>query len=447
MPLPYKWQVRVDRLKSSFQGFFGGNQQPRPRICPVCGSLVGINASRCHVCGTSMTFSLAAMSKRLGGLIGETAPVTTALLIVNLLMFGVSLVLTMQAGEAGGLRTLFGLSQDASYRLGASYWRPIVYKHEWWRLFTAMFLHGGLLHIGFNMMALMQFGPALEEVYGSPRFLFLYTFTGAFGFLVSAFTGHFSVGASGALLGIMGAILAITTKRGGAYMRELRSRLIGSLVFLFVLGFMGLMRMDNWAHGGGLAAGFLLGKIFADREPVDNSEKRRAHAMGWFAGLVMVACLVLMIMHFHDPTPFDQQGATADPASQSASGCFVKSSLNRTRFLYSVVEESRPNQLMDPHSVVVVSLHTPKEKFWGELLSINPSGITVRGVDLNSFDHFIRQINEPDGERIGMPTIFFPMNRLERIVLDEPSGSIPSMNELFARKIGRSLIDYLAQFA
>jgi len=53
-------------------------------------------------------------------------------------------------------------------------------------------------------------------------------------------------------------------------------------------------------------------------------------------------------------------------------------------------------------------------------------------------DHFIRQINEPDGERVGLPTIFFPMNRLERISLDEASGSIPSMNELFARKVGRS---------
>ncbi len=84
---------------------------------------------------------------------------------------------------------------------------------------------------------------------------------------------------------------------------------------------------------------------------------------------------------------------------------------------------------------------------WGELLSINPSGITLRCIDLNSFDHFIRQINEPDGERMGFPTIFFPMNRVERISLDEPSGSIPSMNELFARKIGRSLSDYLAQFA
>ena len=102
---------------------------------------------------------------------------------------------------------------------------------------------------------------------------------------------------------------------------------------------------------------------------------------------------------------------------------------------------------MDLHSIVVVSLHTPKEKVWGELLAIHPAGITMRGIDLNSFDHFVRQINEPDGERIGLPTVFFPMNRVERISLDEPTGNIPSMDELFARKIGRSLTEYLAKFA
>jgi hypothetical protein len=102
---------------------------------------------------------------------------------------------------------------------------------------------------------------------------------------------------------------------------------------------------------------------------------------------------------------------------------------------------------MDPHSIVVVSLHTPKEKIWGELLAVTTAGVTLRGIDLNSFDHFVRQLNEPDGERMGVPTLFFPMTRVERITLDEPTGSIPSMDEIFARKIGRRLIDYLAQFA
>jgi hypothetical protein len=102
---------------------------------------------------------------------------------------------------------------------------------------------------------------------------------------------------------------------------------------------------------------------------------------------------------------------------------------------------------MDPNSIVIVSLHSPREKIWGILLEINPSGVTMRGVDLNSFDHFVSQINQLDGERVGLPTIFFPMTRVERISLDEPSGSIPSMAEIFQRKIGRSLMDYLAQFA
>ena len=102
---------------------------------------------------------------------------------------------------------------------------------------------------------------------------------------------------------------------------------------------------------------------------------------------------------------------------------------------------------MELNSIVVVSLHTPKEKVWGILLSMNPSGITIRGIDLNSFDHFVRQVNEPENERVGLPTVFFPMNRIERISLDEPSGSIPSMAEIFHRKSGRSLSEYLAQFA
>ncbi|HYK39508.1 MAG TPA: hypothetical protein VEU98_05750, partial [Candidatus Eremiobacteraceae bacterium] len=62
MALPYRWQLRLDRLKKSFGGMFGiggGEQQPRPKICPACGSLVGINANRCHECGTNLSFSLA----------------------------------------------------------------------------------------------------------------------------------------------------------------------------------------------------------------------------------------------------------------------------------------------------------------------------------------------------------------------------------------------------
>jgi rhomboid protease GluP len=433
LALSYEWQRRLERWKSTMRGFFGGggNDQPRPQICPACGALVGISATRCHECGTNLRFSLAAFSKKFSGVFGEhEAPVTTTLLIANIIMLGVSWMALAATGGGGGLSILWGLSGVAQYRLGMSIPLPyLVVGHEWWRVVTAMFLHGGLLHIGFNMMALMQFGPAIEELYGSAQYLFIYVFTGAFGFLVSAAFGNFSLGASGALLGLVGVMLAVTTKRGGAYMRDLRSRLISSVVILFVLGFSHLMAMDNYAHGAGLAAGFVLGKTFADRQPMNSGERRRAYALGWLAGLAVVASFVLMFIHYRDPLP--GESTQSSPAT------------GKSGLLYSQIKA----QPVDPHSIVVVSLHSPKEKVWGELLDINPSGVTLRGIDLNSFDHFIRQLNEPDGERIGLPTIFFPMNRVERVSLDEPTGSIPSMNELFARKIGRSLTEYLSQFA
>lgn len=303
MALPYQWQGRIEKWKNALRGFFGGNKQRRPGLCPACGSLVGVNATRCHECGTSLRFSLAALTRSVSGVFSGPAPVTTALLVANILMFGVSWLAVSAEGGGGGMAILWGLGGYSTFRLGASNPYGIFGLHQWYRLITAMFLHGGLIHIGLNMSALMQLGPALEELYGSSRYLFLYVVSGAFGFLVSAGTGHFSLGASGAILGIIGAMLAITSKRGGAYMRELRSRLISSVTILFVIGFLPGIRIDNTAHLGGMAAGFVLGKIFADREPMNVRERQRAHLLGWLAGLAIVASFVLMILHYRDRLP------------------------------------------------------------------------------------------------------------------------------------------------
>src|SRR6202142_4716003 len=102
---------------------------------------------------------------------------------------------------------------------------------------------------------------------------------------------------------------------------------------------------------------------------------------------------------------------------------------------------------MQPHSIVVLSLHSPKERLWGELVEISQAGVTMRGIDLGSFDDFVIQVLHPEGDRMGLPTLFFPMVRIERIALDEARGSIPSLAAMFEKKGGRSLADYLAQFA
>ena len=306
MALPYQWQMRFERWKTFFSGMFGGGER-RPQLCPACGALVGIHATRCHQCGTNLRFSLAAMSKGLAGVFGGRAPMTTGIVTVNVILFAVELMGTMQAGKGGGLAILWGMNGETLVRLGACYGPSIFIGREWYRLVTAMFLHGGLIHIAFNMMVLLDLGPMVEEVYGSARFLFLYVVSGIASFAVSAFVkglASFSIGASGAILGLIGLLIAITSRRGGMFMKELRSRLISWVVTIFAMGllFSGL-RTDNWAHFGGLAAGFLLGKLFADHQPAAGSERTRAYTLGWIAAAVVVASIGLMILHYKDPLP------------------------------------------------------------------------------------------------------------------------------------------------
>ena len=304
MPLPPRWRWKLDRLRESFTGMFRSSQgEGRPRLCPACGTLVGATATRCHECGASMTYSLAAASKTLSGLLPSESPVTYAILGVNLLLFVVSLLATMRvAGESGqSISLLGGINGNVLDRMGAS--RPFgVMDGEWWRLVMASFLHGGLLHIGMNTWVLMDVGRQVEEVYGSARYFFLYVVTGAAGFLLSALTGHFSVGASASMMGLIGLMLAITTRRGGAYMQMARSQLIRWVVYIFVIGFM-VSGIDNAAHLGGLAAGFALGKAMADREPINATERKRAYALGWATGLVVAGSFAAMLFHYFQAPP------------------------------------------------------------------------------------------------------------------------------------------------
>ena len=98
---------------------------------------------------------------------------------------------------------------------------------------------------------------------------------------------------------------------------------------------------------------------------------------------------------------------------------------------------------MEINKVVIVSLIDPKEKVWGQLLMLETKGVTVRGIDLEAFDDFIRQVVQQEETAVGMNTVFFPMQRVEKIALDEPSGSIPSLAERFHQKVGLTIQEYL----
>lgn len=175
-------------------------------------------------------------------------------------------VLSLVLDPAGALRPrgpfeIFSPSGAALRALGMTGTGPWL-NVEWWTLFASIYLHGGLLHILFNVLWIRQLGPAVEELYGPARFFVIFTISGVAGFVVSDVAGvSFTVGASGSIFGLLGAMVAFGRRRGGAFGAMVLRQYGQWAILLFVLGFF-LSGVNNLAHAGGfvggLAAGFAL---------------------------------------------------------------------------------------------------------------------------------------------------------------------------------------------
>ncbi len=100
------------------------------------------------------------------------------------------------------------------------------------------------------------------------------------------------------------------------------------------------------------------------------------------------------------------------------------------------------NSGLEPGSIVIVMLHSPREKCWGVLDEISAAGVFLRGLDLNAFDDWVRSVihNEPF---VGFSDLFFPLWRVERVAKDEASESIPSLHEQAEQRTGQSVEELL----
>lgn len=96
-----------------------------------------------------------------------------------------------------------------------------------------------------------------------------------------------------------------------------------------------------------------------------------------------------------------------------------------------------------PHAFVILNLVNPKEKFWGMLESLSPVGVTLRGINLDSFDDWIRQLQKKDEQTLDLVTMFVPLFRVERIFLDEPVGLVKSYCQRLEERIGIPAAEYL----
>ena len=167
---------------------------------------------------------------------------------------------------------------------------------EWWRLLTPILVHGGLFHIFMNMFILYLYGPNVEQAFGTVRFVVLFLLSG---FLGSAFSYAFpphgpSVGASGAIFGIVGVLgVYLYNRRRSQFMAQHLRGLVGFLVLNLVLGFV-ITFIDNFAHIGGLVAGVVLGFAF-DR---GQGAEARSPLGSQIAGALAVLTLGVVLVFF-----------------------------------------------------------------------------------------------------------------------------------------------------
>jgi rhomboid protease GluP len=185
-----------------------------------------------------------------------TLDVTTAILWTCVILYLVSLILDpREILRGGGYMDLLSPSGMALFRLGMTGGDLVEVYRRWWTPLSATYLHGGLVHIFFNMMWLRILGPGLEEMLGPGRFFLLYSISGIGGFLLSnAVSGSPTVGASGAVFGLLAATVVVGRAHGGEWGRgaSRQALMLAGLMLLF--GFMSPVT-NNLAHIGGFIAG------------------------------------------------------------------------------------------------------------------------------------------------------------------------------------------------
>src|SRR5580704_12612971 len=228
------------------------------RMCPHCRAFITTDDRVCPYCNNEVgkrAVESRAPSDALGGLIPQARFTTIVLMLINTGFYVATLLYTSRTtGQSGfdpSARTLFdfGAKEPGAIMAG-----------QWWRLITAGFLHGGIIHILMNMWVLFDLGAQVEETCGTSRFLVIYSVSNVTGFLASFyFLPSLSIGASAAIFGLIGAMIGVGVRDRTSYGTALRSFYMRWAIYGLVLSL--IPGTDYAAHIGGLVGGFAVGFV------------------------------------------------------------------------------------------------------------------------------------------------------------------------------------------
>jgi len=271
-------------------------------MCPRCGSLVGSEDDECVECGLrtgTPQHGLASLWKLLNKY-GSTTSILVGFIVVvyaGMVILNGGIISDRRSGLLQGL--LFGFDPNILLRCGMQY--PNYVEHgQSWRLVSAMFLHGGLVHVAFNVYMLLQLGRLCELYFDARRTFILFFLSGLFGFIGSYLFGKTSVGASGAVLGLAGAVMVKARFSSGGIDQMIFASIGRWVVMVLLLSF---LPMIDWVgHVFGLVAGGGIGYLLI----WEGGVRPRVHLGLFWACVVILLCCLAMAAHFclYNPPPY-----------------------------------------------------------------------------------------------------------------------------------------------
>ena len=260
-------------------------------LCPSCHQLISADVERCPFCGQARPglWGLTSAMRRLGLKVDFTRIILAMCIGLYALCILVNPSALFQGGGFSNPLSLFAPSHRASLMFGMTGDILVFEFGHWWTLVTAMYLHGSLLHIFFNMMWVRQLAPLVEELFGPFRLYTIFTVSGVTGFLLSSIMGSsFTLGASGSIFGLLAAAIAFGRQQGSTLFTR---QFLQWAVILFIFGLI-VPRVDNWAHAGGFAGGYASAYLFGK---VRGREGLGASIAAAICGIVTVAAFLRQI--------------------------------------------------------------------------------------------------------------------------------------------------------
>ena len=254
--------------------------------CPKCRALLELKTKTCPYCGTSQALGRAPSAAADAAATGRLGLwILSVIIVLFLFMVAVD-------PAKGDRKNSFTPTGVAQVMFGANDWISVEYCGQYWRFLTAMFLHADLLHLAMNSVALLFVIPLAAATFGAHRTTCIYFGAGLVASYVSHAAEQSSVGASGAVCGVIAALAVYGLRRGGFEGRLLTRRMAGWALYIVILGFL-WPRVDQWGHLGGFAGGALVGRFGAG---VRVHGGRAERAWTWAARLCLAGAVTVGVV-------------------------------------------------------------------------------------------------------------------------------------------------------